>query len=83
VQRAQEILPIVMGNFNGSVLAENKGQKAKKLDFQALLITPFMIVISQPPGVHSVVSVDERNTLTLWLTAILEAPLQTKYPLRS
>ena len=28
--------PIVMGNFNGNVLAHKKGQKAKKLDFQTL-----------------------------------------------
>jgi len=27
---------IVMGNFNGNVLAQKKGQKAKKPDFQTL-----------------------------------------------
>ena len=28
---------IVMGNFNGNVLAQKKGQKAKKPDFQTLV----------------------------------------------
>ena len=29
--------PIVMGNFNGNILAQKKGQKAKRPDFQALV----------------------------------------------
>ena len=29
--------PIVMGNFYGNVLAQKKGQKTKKPDFQALV----------------------------------------------
>jgi hypothetical protein len=30
---------IIMGNFNGNVLAQKKDQNAKKLDFQTLLVT--------------------------------------------